>query len=246
MKNLTTMFAVCFLFLSCSKDIDDEIPKTAKNCKVTEIIDGNETFFLTYDNKDRVIKIAALNSSDFATYNYQSDKIVVTVGKNVKTFLLNPAGLIYKFTDGDDTYDYSYNADGYLVKVTQKNSRDTKWLLIRNLSYTNGNLTSIMRDPSTNQIPWTITVTYQSDVFVNMFGFNHPLELYGPDPFLFAPDLIINYGGYFGKAPKNMPVSYTVNSTSKTETYTYQKDSDGKISSIKAHGSVTSFVYKCQ
>jgi hypothetical protein len=251
MKNLTTIFTVCFLFLSCSKDIDDEIQKTVKTCKVIELVDGTERAFLTYDTKDRVIKInnTTANSSNFGTYNYQSDKIIVTWGTDVKTYLLNSAGLIYKFTDGEDTYEYSYNTDGYLIKVTQKNSRDPKFLIIRNLSYTNGNLTSIIREPSSNVSgSYGITITYQSDAFVNIFGFNHPLGFYGPDPDVFAEDQIINYGGYFGKAPKNMPVSYTVNPKSTTEdTYTYQKDSDGNISSIKyKNGYVVSFVYKCQ
>lgn len=255
MKKIIPLILLVYLFSSCKKNdnISDE-SKTLTVCNIVEVFNSSDRSYLTYDTKGRVIKVNynSANSTDFTTYDYQTTKILVKNGNDLKTHLLNSSGQIYKSTCEYSTpkrvitTDYKYNTEGYLI---QDIANDGNSILTRNLTYTNGNLTKITRPISLNStVEHTWEIIYNNEDYKNIAGIGSPLYIPNDVNWLFDP--IIISGGYFGKPPKNLISGYSFIKNNKVismNTITYEKNDKGNIIKQKfKNGYEDSFVYECQ
>lgn len=223
------MLATILLFSACSKKGNDPeviVDPVSKTCQIVTVEEVNESpITYTYDDQGRVLKVTELYGFGTGTFTYSAGKVTFkdsNDGTN-KEFNTDTQGRIV--SDSRDTY--KYNADGYL---TEKNDGSIPAEFV--LTYTNGNLVKVVTDgKETSDITY-----YEDEINQNLMGFENPL----------FSGLLFNHhtfssltATFMGKPSKNLVKSITVVekdastglNVQTTETYTYQKDSDGKVTS---------------
>ena len=251
MKKLVLFITLSTLILSGCKDNSDD---PASECTITALKSKNTgetqstTIGLQFDAQKRVTKADYKYLSDIwsMAYNYQTSTIVRTETEGTTTYtgtytLTN--GRVTKYVGSPATIDFTYNTDGYVSKTVITLPGTT---VTNNLTYQDGNLKSIERKQGTNTS--FVTISYGTDLAVDLLGYGNSLMLWD-DVLEEAGDYFIVSAGYFGKASKNLPVSYTFTNTSSTHNVQYEKDVTGKILSMfKSSAGVdvnTSFTYTC-
>jgi len=246
----------CFLTIGCTKDKDSA--KSSTNCKITqidEIFAGDPSVhktFYTLDNNGKVTRVDwdTKPSIDFLSYTYQTDKIIVaasgSVGASYNATYTLSNGLVSKFVSKNQTTDFTYSTDGYLIKaVTIAGTTPDTYTL----TYTNGNLSQIDRKLGLNPIG-TTTISYGTELYKNALGYDNGL-LINDNLLQEAGDWGIISAGYFGKASKNLAIGYSSSITGiKAGSLTYSKDSKGNLSTMTetlTTGGINkaTFVYSC-
>jgi hypothetical protein len=184
-RTLSTIGFCSILILSCSKHKDSEAPSIDpcdKIVKVETYNAGNLVPYATieYDGQGRVKHVTGegLNTSIY-TYTYYKDSIVLsatdTYGNNIGlTYFLDEKGRV-KGTSYFD-YQYTYNADGYLVSYRQPytiTNNQIAGYIYYTLKYENNDLTEIITTENTD---WKkINFRYYDEANQDLLGKNQPL-----------------------------------------------------------------------
>lgn len=135
MKNVTTLFALIFIFtfFSCKKDTNPETPFSAKVKTYTEDItsaNGHQsiTFNLVYDGQNRLTSMtSAASPDDYFKYHYSTGSFAMDLHNSDGSFIhedffLNNNQLIDSSIQYNETHDtttekYRYNPNKQLVSL---------------------------------------------------------------------------------------------------------------------------------
>lgn len=149
-------------------------------------------------------------------FAYNGNTINVT-GKNEYTITLNEQGCATQMIDGSKTYDYVYDADGYLIQVYKNGN------VVSNLTVENGNIMQWSKMKDGSEV-WKIH-TYDSNL--NVAGI-HAIysEECGASRWLVET-------GLFGKASANLHTSNQWDYSSTGSTFTFEFDANGCVSREK-------------
>lgn len=220
------MLSIFFLISSCSKSGNDpkkSIDPVVDPCRIVtvEVINGTPVTY-SYDSQGRVSQTTNLFGFGTGTFTYSTYNVTFKNAKDGSTynFVTDAQGRIVS-----DKYDtYKYDAEGYLI---EKNDGSVTSEFV--LSYSNGNLVKVVRRGEE-----TSTISYFDERNQDLMGYESPL----------FSSLLFNmhtFSGimvrFTGKQSKNLVRSITTvkkdPDTNKEvefrDTYTYQKDSDGKV-----------------
>ncbi len=135
------------------------------------------------------------------------------------------------------TYDFNYDAEGYLVKTEAKDYSEAtyKGSSSYTITWANGNPTQVFCKSSDSE-SWVDEATYstienKTNIDLNWLLFldTEAWAFVAGDPFHIFPMM-----GYIGKRPQNMVKSVTDGypQTRYTSTYDYQLDNEGRIAKI--------------
>lgn len=146
-------------------------------------------------------------------FAYSGTNLQVT-GKNEYTITLNDKGYVATLVDGSKTYDYIYDADGYLIQVYKDGN------VVCNVQIENGNIMQWSKFQDGNEV-WKIH-TYDSNLNV---GGVHAIaaEEIGASRWLVET-------GLFGKACTNLHTSNQWDYSSTGSSFTFEFDSNGCVS----------------
>jgi YD repeat-containing protein len=224
-QTLMLMLSLCLIFSACGKS-EDEPSIEGKNCQISTV--GYETH--KYDAQGRLINISHANDLKGITLTYTPDLITILGSANIpdiKLKMLN--GRVTEATtlfSSRSDYTFSYDSDGYLIKVVLLEGGEVHTYTY---SYTSGNLTKIegtkLSSGKLSNHP-TITIDYSTELASNVADIGIPIE----KPFIFTTYKVDKY---FGKQSKNLVKAVT--ELGATRTFTYTKDVNGNITSIKRH-----------
>ncbi len=222
-KVLLLSLSAVLLVTACKKSKPET--KQDEVCIVKSIeLHGNKIikYSFSYDDKGRIVK---KNNSwpYYWTYTYLTDKIILGYShtSSTDTLDLDANGRI-KYRNG---YTYKYNEEGYLIEAITKEGETMT------LTYQNGNPVKIVAAYQLDNGPYieTTTFEYNNEPYQTLRGlFGQPLFQAVIDDSSLVP--------YLGKSPKNMLIKETVKQgdfLSYVTTYTYEKDTQGNINSIK-------------
>lgn len=221
-RNLLTLSAACLLLVtSCSKKNSNETPETTKRCLLTETtftIKGGESGKNTFihDDKGRVLT-GKYGDASMDQYTYTNEQITLkTVDGIITTYKLDSKGRIITetYSDSKSRIDYSYDTEGYLTAEVELNGTQTA---TTKYTYTNGNLTSI--DYGADKT----TISYNNDPAQENLHIDMDTDL----PNFHSGVLKL----YFGKPSKNL-VSKITSNDGYSESYIYEKDTNGNITKI--------------
>lgn len=100
-------------------------PVVSKGYKVASFADDWDAWFYSYNDAGLPNRIYRTSDNTAAgpldrewIFTYEGSTLKVT-GKNEWTMTLNDKNLVEKLVDGEDTYAYTYDEDGYLTQVTK-------------------------------------------------------------------------------------------------------------------------------
>lgn len=251
MKQISLLMLSAVLMLgSCSKSNDDSKPKE-ETCRVESIqnVSDKGTFnwskSYTYDEKGR------MKTSDYKeeyngelvgyieAFTYQSDKIIVEADSDNELYNLDASGRIASITFEEGSTNFSYNSEGYLSKITSSYNYSKPYTETSTLTYSNGNLIKIVtisESSGSTLIERVSNITYTNESvkvgLVQDIVTDHLFEL--------AHDGISeNIAGFLGKRSKNLISKVDMlekgygDESNHTTTYTYQKDTENNIKSMK-------------
>lgn len=249
--NMLMLMAV-LLFSACKKnDNRTQQQQLGTNCKIISTQeDSDPATTYSYDASGNIIKVANLYGYGNGTFTYQTSSVTFNNSGDgtTQSFNIDASGRI----TADKYYSYKYNSDGYLIERAYSPYLASESF---ELSYTDGNLTSVVIDGFE-----TVTITYYTDQAVqNLLGYENALQSH----LIFNESTYSNFNiAFTGKSSKNLVKSITkkrsIDGAEQTfnDTYVYKKDADGKIVSIIitsiADGgffngvSTVNFTYQCQ
>ena len=224
---ITTLLASLIFFASfltsCQKEIDDSIPGTDSNntsnpflvksytedTYLASVPDEHvkDSFKLTYDDKDRLLSLISVDTSDGNRFAYQygdgyfiMDLYVDNQLSIHETFYLNSYSLVDSTLqyDGDEhdtsTEKYTYNSNKQLLSIKTYDYTTESGAQLSStstLAYDNdGNVVTETEDDATT------TYAYPNHTINNLnVGLNYyPLSKYLPDTFTYTSDFYTDSG----------------------------------------------------
>lgn len=232
---------------SCKKGNDKPDVEPVEPCdRIEKVVlygfGGNDTTFITYDDKGRVSHVKAGGQNE-ANYTYYKDSIVVKatdifgVLKN-RTYFLDIRGRVRGTSFFDNRY--TYNNSGYLVRFRQpviENNQMAGWVDYT-LKYENGDLVE-MYTPKPNLPYKKVNFTYYDEPNQQLLGYNQPLNIgtvLGDRNTFY----LIN-AGFFGKQSAHLYRTVGINDSWTEPDMYYTKDTKGRIIAVKYQG----FEYQC-
>lgn len=249
MKKASILILSIFLLASCSKNEDSkpETEQEANSCqvKIIDFIEGGQQLhklYFTYNDQGKVRRVDydTQNSTNYETFDYQSDKIIKYkndgAASETLTFILDANSRIISIKN----YTFKYNTDGYLI---ESKSSGTDLTITKTYTYTNGNLTKkdYLYNYSTGRTDnYSSVYEYNSDAYQSIGGHASAIE-----GFEYDNSRVLNE--FFGKTSKNLITNSSFNSpggSSSGTTYLYQKDDKGKMISIKTKFNQVTSEYK--
>ena len=229
-KQFLILAVLFFTVISCAKKKNAPL-QVNKECKLNEIVysyeDGTpskkETF--NYDDKSRIIKVnyfdGTRNYQSTITYNL-TEIVYSSYDNQVVKYQLDASNRVISDSEG---FAYTYNNDGYLIRKSTSNSDFTK---VITYTYENQNLVKTEEKVTLNSGFETKTLNtyeYGSEVankqYVNFLFFGIGYQLIQRE--------IMK--SFFGKSSKNLPIKQI--RSDDTSTFTYIKDTTGKITGVK-------------
>jgi len=230
----TYPFILILFFLSCSRNNKPPV----KNCRIiaatTASGPSTATFTFEYKADGKLSRFVYKGSyTDTVTYSYSGNKVYRAVAagiySSVDTLTVNEGGFVLhdKTVTSNAVYntDYVYDANGQLSSYTQQ--QDSYPPISANYVFTNGdNTLSTGSDGSKDTLAYDLS----------KLAVNGNLDQFG----------LLQLGGYTIKN-KHLLIS---SKHGTTETYSYQFDADGNISSITSKinniTQTTTYTYSCQ
>lgn len=245
--------------MSCSKD-DKIVEPEPEKCQVLSITDNNSnTITMTYDLTGKLTKGVIVEPQEGSwtaesNFTYTTNSITVKGYSNIE-YTLDSKGRIAgsKGIQDDAGYHnlvFTYNADGYLSKVT---GGGDGYIATEEYSYAGGNLTTLKYSSTANNVPdyaFTHTLSYDAGKPYNSFS---TATTDVSDLMSFSEGTSLGYlyeMGYLGKKSKNRITSIK-NDKGETKTFSYDEDSKGNVTKVTAKGNddealVYSMNYSCK
>ena len=228
---LFSLLLIVLFFTSCSKSDNGSTP-TASGCtleSLKEVFGGNTTasFYFTYDNQGRVTRVdyGTKNSSQYETFTYSSDKIVVAgtaLGNGTAVYELDAAGRVIKY--GNATF--TYNSDGQLAKMIEVNGPHST---TATYSYQGGNLIKL------DQVGQYGLPQPVSNIVIYEYDMSQSSNTAPGDPITFTATHRPGLGKYFGKGSANLVKKEIIrmqNQPEESRVHTYTRDAKGNITLV--------------
>lgn len=229
MKKIISAIALIAILASCKKDHDSKPAGPLK--KITSIertVDGANKSVYSYDQQNRLSlinfgnnyrkTIYSYNAGGFEFKEYNSNNLLKweVYDANLQNGRLISASFRGYYDDGQVSSDaqgiFSYDAQGYLVKITYPDHHMT-------FGYTGGNCTKVQYHKATGEISETITLEYYTDK-PNKFNIVF---------FEYANYLpMLQNNGIMGKANANLVKKVTTQNSSNTRVTEYRYTTDAK------------------
>ncbi|PWG78733.1 DUF4595 domain-containing protein [Pararcticibacter amylolyticus] len=224
------------LFNACSKE--DAPPGNEKQCIITSLYKTDAqgkryaTANLMYDAQGRLTKLTSDNDTAFFDFkaNYEDAKKTVTVydeSEYLRSVInLDDKGRAQKLSLYNGTYAFLFSyQDDYLSTLTWQ--YNNKSIYSYALLYSNGNLVSVKAQQNTGNID--IRFEYDDQPAVSIPNVGNPLSHLG---------IPLVLPGILGKTSKNRLVKVVEPfndglTRTRTTTYQYETDKDGKITAVK-------------
>lgn len=225
------------LFNACSKE--DAPPGNEKQCMITSLYKTDAqgkryaTANLMYDAQGRLTKLTSDNDTAFFDFkaNYDDAKKTVTVYDQSEKYLqatinLDDKGRAQKLSLYNGTYAFLFSyQDDYLTTLTSQFMNISTY--IYNLQYNNGNLVYAKTSDNTGLID--IRFEYDDEPEVSLPNVGNPLSQLG---------IPLVLPGILGKPSKNRLVKAVETfhnglKRTRTTTYQYETDKDGKITEVE-------------
>ncbi len=146
-------------------------------------------------------------------FAYDGTSLSVT-GKNTYDITLNDAGYVEKLIDGSKTYEYTYDADGYLIQVMKDGS------VIVNCKYENGNLMEWSKLKDGAEV-WKIHTYDMAAANVSNCHAIYPEGIGASRWFVET--------GLFGKANANLHLTNQWDYSDTGSTFTFDLDENGAV-----------------
>jgi Domain of unknown function (DUF4595) with porin-like fold len=225
------------IWAGCKKDKEIQ-PPVDPVCNITKIVINEEAnqegLNIKYDSNNRVSVVNPIGETYNITMSYAQNKVTISNPDDGLALSYNlDKGRISTYTEDGSNYSisYTYDTDGYLI-AAEENNYGT--IFNYSLTYQDGNLTKINKTGTFNGITQTseTVIKYSDEPAFNFLGFVDPLSAVGEIEYYLS--------GYFGKASKNrvtkvIETKTTSDSNNKiilTSDYTYEKNSEGKITVV--------------
>ncbi|RNL55081.1 hypothetical protein [Pedobacter jejuensis] len=242
LKFLMVAMVAAISIASCKKN-DTVEPEKESNCKITTIIPKEGTkqgsFEVVYNSNSKIIKLSGKDPDGVPvlyelTYNPTNIYGVETNGSNKNLIVYNQdnqSRVINIVEAGSQIAVLKYNTDGYISEV---NYGGTPISDVAKLNYNDGNLVQALIYDYNNILINDIKFEYTSESAITSVNFTDPLFL---NSGLSLVDAIVP-NGVFGKVSKNQIKKITNTSYQNgnkefvIDTFTYTKDSSGKIIDI--------------
>lgn len=212
--------ALCFNFVSCSKDEEGSNPKKQTK-RLTSISfresDGDKSDLrLDYAN-DKVIKVELSYDPEIYTYSYSGNTVTeVKEGSRTTNYTLNDDGYVVDglSTDGSDIWEFGYSGE-FLTSMILTYSVTGRKDIDEKFTYNGEGLLTNDSDGYDN-IEYT-DIPNTGNLFLSYFD-NEPLDIDG-----------LFHAGLLGNASKRLPkVAYVGRDN---DTFTYELDEDGYVKS---------------
>lgn len=239
LKSLMIAAVAVMSIVGCKKDKTEDLVNNS-DCKLSEInviYNGipDEVYKFAYDNSCKIISTDT--DGDLVSYVYNGDKVAISSQHSSHTITISNGRVIRSEPANSNTYtNYVYNADGNL-SMTQTYEAGIL-TSTEALTYTNGNLTKIV---DTRSYGTASTTNYE-------FSNELSSDLTFIDPLVDILDNEFPSGGFYGKLSKNLVVKSKRETTfpsgdvnSRTESFTYEKDTFGKVISKTNSRSSTTY-----
>jgi hypothetical protein len=229
MKKLCAFIALLAILTGCKKDNQpNNGPQLNKITSIERTIDGANRSAFSYDNQGRITENNFGNGYLKTIFDYTNKGIAFKHynANNVLTWEMYD-GVLSKdklvaagfrtYNNGvvvsDKAATYTYDAAGYLIKMTYPTSYST-------LEYTNGNCTKVLHYSSGGTLTETITMKYYSNM-PNKFN----LAIFEYDNYL----PFLHTMGMMGKANANLVQQVTMQNNANTRVidYQYTTNADG-------------------
>lgn len=205
------MVAALMIFAGCKKDSNN-----TNACKVTKYIknngSGNVSGYYVYDNSGRVVKDSS--TTGMISYSYIGNTINSSRGDLIQ---INGSGFptsVKEYNSG--TITFTYNSDGTLSKIEDPGN----YSYIDSIQYLNGNIVSMIEHINFGSVynRYEYNFTYYTDKMYNT-------------PF----DPTAKFTGYYGYIGENGVQIFSKNLLKSDFgwDYTYQFDSDGRVTYMK-------------
>jgi len=235
-QSLILALSLCLIFSACEKSKDDDI--TGKDCQI-----ATATFSThKYDADGRLINLSHSADPVGTSYIYSKDMIQIQGSKGIPdiTMKLVNGRVTETISKGNSIVEYlfSYDSDGYLSKSVRLDGGEVHTYTY---SYTDGNLmkiegTKLSNGRTTNHPTVTFERSSESSANIRDIGLlidtSFPFTTYKMDK-------------YLGKGSKNLVLKKIELGT--TLTYTYTKDVNGNIKSVKRNDQDAYIIeYKCK
>ena len=214
--------SVAALLFSCDKDkkgkIDDE--EEAVNIewrgKIDRLKDAWDQWDFTYNENGAITKVVRAADDpkvwnfDWNGNNYISSNAAIS-GEDEMTITTNDKGAITSLVKGEDTYTYTYDANGIMTEAKKNGA------VVMRVTVENGNIKEY-----THYGEDDTKFEFEYGTEANAEGF----MLHWFDQYIFKPypswHRFLVEGGLFGKGPAKRPVSVTINENTKYD-YAYEK-----------------------
>lgn len=225
------------LFNACSKE--DAPPITEKHCVVTSLYKTDDkgkryaTANLSYDAQGRLTGLTSDNDTAFFDFkaNYDDSKKILTVydqsGKYLQSVInLDDKGRAQRLSLYNGTYAFLFSyQDDYLSTLTLQFRNISTYMYT--LQYSYGNLVSAKTQENVERVD--IKFEYDDQPGVSIPNVGNPLSQLGVP--LVLP-------GILGKTSKNRLVKAVETfqdglKRTRTTTYQYETDKDGKVTAVK-------------
>lgn len=229
LTRLTGFITLTLLFISCSKS-DDSTTSGCTLASLTELYNGAtvRAYYYTFDNQGRVSRIDfdSKPSSNYETYTYSADKIVVggaAPGNGTSVYELDASGRVTR----NGTTTFTYNAEGYLTQSYSVNGPHTTTI---HYHYHDGNMVHVEQVGNyggPQPVITTLLFEYDAAQAVRSIPPGDPINLFGS-----TREVL---GSYFGKGSKNLVKKQTAKTTGypeETRTHTYTRDDKGYITTV--------------
>ncbi len=229
MKKILLPLAVVIAFTSCKKESINQNTVSKKLTKLVSVYNGGspETETYSYDAQGRFTQIVSDDDTEFFVYNSGTSFTVTRRKNSDNSFLLTMectqdangrvTKILFKNAGGTVTnsYEYTYNAEGYITQEKYDNLGANPWSYIREFFFTDGNVTSYKK--------------YDNGILVSTGEYTYDLNKTNKHQW--------NYCGnwpstaLFGKGSKKISTGVQVKNTSNVVTWqsttTWQLDADG-------------------
>ena len=175
--------------------IDDQ---TGTSYRISQLRDAWDWWDYVYNDKGQIIKVDR-DKGDRVWEIAWNDKTATVTGRDNFSFVLGDNGMIatLNWKDGS-VYTFTYDKDGYLTQSKKDGTVNGTFTI------TGGNVTKIVEGEN------TLDFTYGTTE--NVYGIQYQ---YQDDHNMFYPKWYryIIESGLLGKAPKNVPATFTLNGT---------------------------------
>ena len=180
--------------------VDGATFTTNSKGQVTKIVDGDEVITFEYGSFSRAAEYnVAMSYSD---KNYPGDGWTIYMQTNSQGFVSH-ALQVYEDDEFDnDTWDFEYNADGQLTRLTRSESDDSY-----EITYSNGNIVKVVESDEEGY-GYEYTFNYTNSKYTKPVENKCNLMLFDD---MFEIDMdemgIAYYAGLLGKSTKNLPMA---------------------------------------